>query len=191
MLLDDDFDALLDEDPEAALRAARSAVAEDPESPDAHYALGLACEALGHEAEKVSAFLEVLRLESRDAESLPRWIEDLVYEEGKATIEGLPAEMRHRLGPVTVLVEPLPGEDIVKGGFDPRLLGFFDGATLEEQRGLDAPAVPTRIVLFSYNLAAAFDDEAELRAEVAVTVLHEIGHFFGLDEDDMKRLGLD
>jgi predicted Zn-dependent protease with MMP-like domain len=191
MLLDDDFDALLDDHPEEALRQAQRAVAEDPRSADAHYAAGLAFEALGRDADKVKSFLEVLRLESGDAEALPEWVEDLVYEEAKSTIEGLPADFRRRLGPVTVLVEPMPSEEIVRSGFDPRLLGFFDGATLEEQMGPDAPAVPTRIILFAHNLSATFEDEAELRDEVAVTVLHEIGHFFGLDEDDMERLGLD
>jgi predicted Zn-dependent protease with MMP-like domain len=191
MILDDDFNALLDDDPEAALSEARAAVAEDPESADAHYALGVAYEALEREKEKVEAFLEVLRIESKDAEEVPQWIEDVVYEEAKKTIEGLPAEFRERLGAVPVLVERMPSEEIVKAGFDPRLLGFFDGATLEAQEGPDAPPTPTRIVLFSFNLAAAFDDEDELRDEVAVTVLHEVGHFFGLDEDDMERLGLD
>jgi predicted Zn-dependent protease with MMP-like domain len=187
----DAFDALLDERPEEALREALGAVAEEPNSADAHYALGLAYEALGRASDQVKAFLDVLRLEAVEDGDVPEWIEDLVYDEGKRTIDGLPEDLRRRLGPVTVLVEPRPSEDIVKAGFDPRLLGLFDGATLEEQSGLDAPPTPTRIVLFSHNLAAAFDDEAELRAEVAVTVLHEVGHFFGLDEDDMERLGLD
>jgi predicted Zn-dependent protease with MMP-like domain len=191
MLLDDDFDALLDDDPEAALRTAKEAVAEEPESADAYYALGLAHEALGHEGEKVSAYLAVLRLDAAASDDVPPWVEELVYEEAKATVEGLPPEMRERLGAVTVLVEPLPSVDIVKSGFDPRLLGFFDGATLEDQRGLDAPPTPTRIVLFAHNLAAASEDEDALRHEVEITVLHEVGHFFGLEEDDMERLGLD
>jgi predicted Zn-dependent protease with MMP-like domain len=191
MILDEEFDALLESKPEEALGEAQRAVAEDPRSSDAHYALGLACATLGRDSEKVTAFLEVLRLDALSSHEIPSWVADLVYEEAKATIEGLPAEMRQRLGAVTVLVEALPGEDIVKSGFDPRLLGFFDGATSEEQGGLDAPATPTRIVLFSQNLADAVDDEDQLRDEVVITVLHEVGHFFGLDEDDMERLGLD
>jgi predicted Zn-dependent protease with MMP-like domain len=191
MLLDDEFDALLDERPEEALRQAQAAVADEPESPDAHYAVGLAYEALERESDKVKAFLDVLRLERLQFDDAPAWITDLIYEEAKRTIEGLPPDFRGRLGAVTVLVEPGPSEDIVKSGFDPRLLGFFDGATSEEQSGADVPPTPTRIVLFSNNLADAFDTEEELRAEVAVTVLHEVGHFFGLDEDDMVRLGLD
>jgi predicted Zn-dependent protease with MMP-like domain len=46
-------------------------------------------------------------------------------------------------------------------------------------------------VLFVNNLLADFPDDDTLREEVEITLLHEIGHYFGLDEDDMVRLGLD
>ena len=46
------------------------------------------------------------------------------------------------------------------------------------------------LVVYSHNHASAFEDETSLREEVRVTVLHEIGHFFGLDEDDLDDLGL-
>jgi predicted Zn-dependent protease with MMP-like domain len=52
-------------------------------------------------------------------------------------------------------------------------------------------AAPTRIVLYACNLLAEFPEAEDLREQVEVTVLHEVGHFFGLDEDDLERLGLD
>jgi predicted Zn-dependent protease with MMP-like domain len=54
----------------------------------------------------------------------------------------------------------------------------------------DIPA-PTRIVLYACNLLAEFPDPVDLQEQVEITVLHEVGHYFGLDEDDMERLGLD
>ena len=49
---------------------------------------------------------------------------------------------------------------------------------------------PSRIVIFSSNLLVDFPDPEELAVQVEITVLHEVGHYFGLDEDDMERLGL-
>jgi predicted Zn-dependent protease with MMP-like domain len=53
-----------------------------------------------------------------------------------------------------------------------------------------APA-PTRIVLYTENLLSLAEDDASLREEVETTVLHELGHFFGMEEEDLERIGLD
>lgn len=188
---DDEFERLLDTDPNAALEQALAWLEEEPESGDAHYAAGLAYEALERHAEKVRAFLEVLRLDARDPIEGVADAERIVHDEAEKVLGGLPAEIRDRLGPVAILVEPRPSSHLVEDGFDPRLLGFFDGATFEELTGPDAPPTPTQIRLFVENLTALASDETTLRREVGVTVLHEIGHFFGLDEDDMVRLGID
>jgi predicted Zn-dependent protease with MMP-like domain len=101
--------------------------------------------------------------------------------------------IEERLGPVAILIEPRPSRELVEEGIDARILGLFEGATSEELSGPDAPLTTTRILVFSHNLGDAFagEPEAKLRAEVRVTVLHEVGHFFGLEEDDMERLGLE
>ena len=64
-----------------------------------------------------------------------------------------------------------PSRDLVEDGFDPRLLGLFDGATSAELESADVPATVTRIVIYSHNHASAFEDEACLREEVRVTVV--------------------
>jgi len=74
---------------------------------------------------------------------------------------------------------------------DPRSLGLFEGPSDRERSLGEASDRPTRIVLYSANLLGSSDDADELRYEVEVTVRHEIGHFFGLEEDDLERLGLD
>lgn len=187
----DDFERLLDEDPELALEEALSWIAEEPDSSDAHYAAGLSYEALDLERDKVREFLEVLRLDAESSELPISGHEQIICEEVEATLADLPDALHVRLGALAILVEPRPSRELVSEGLDPRILGLFDGATSEELSGPDAPPTTTRIFVYSHNLASAFLDEASLRHEVAVTVLHEVGHFFGLEEADMERLGLD
>lgn len=178
-------------DPEAALAEALSWIDEEPENPDAHYEAGLAYEDLDEELARRREFLEVLRLDSLSDAAPQAEYETIICDEVEATLAELPPEISERLGAVTVLVEPRPDREAVKDGVDPRLLGLFEGATSEELSGSDAPLMATRIQIFSHNLASAFQDERSLRDEVRITVLHEIGHFFGLEEEDMERLGLD
>lgn len=186
----EEFERLLDRDPHAALEQAREWVADEPEAADAHYALGLAYEALELEREKVASFVRVLELDARDDGAPIRDYERIIVDEVEATLATLPAEFREKLGPVAILVELRPSRDLVEDGFDPRLLGLFDGATSAELTSTDTPPTVTRIVIYSHNHASAFEDEPSLREEVRITVLHEIGHFFGLDEDELDDLGL-
>lgn len=179
------------EDPEAWLAEALSWIADEPDSADAHYEAALAYEALERESDRRREMLSVLSLDARSEPQLPPSYDDVIYDEVEQTLGELPPHLAERLGPVTVLVEPRPSRALVESGVDARLLGLFEGATSEELSGAQAPLTTTRILIFSHNLRAAFDDAEQLRAEVRVTVLHEIGHFFGLDEDDMERLGLD
>lgn len=186
----DEFERLLDLDPRAALAEAQDWVAHEPEAADAHYALGLAYEAVQSEREKVASFLRVLELDARDDSAPIDDYERIILEEVGTTLSELPEKFTELLGAVAILIEPRPSRDLVEDGFDPRLLGLFDGATSAELGSADTPATATRIVIYSHNLASSFEDEASLRDEVRVTVLHEVGHFFGLDEDDLDRLGL-
>ncbi|MCA9618041.1 MAG: metallopeptidase family protein [Myxococcales bacterium] len=178
--------------PRHALPALRDAVSLDPDDADARHALARACEESGHLEEAIKHFLVVRRLdEARDAELGVGSEEDLDFIEHVAfeVIERLPAELRDRLRSIPVILEPRPAEAIVEEGFDPRALGLFDGPPI----GSDEPSgtLPPRIVLFSTNLLASYPEREELEKQVAITILHEVGHYFGLDEADMERLGLD
>lgn len=180
----------LELDPEQALAEALAWLEREPHEADAHYEAGLAYEALGELRESTREFLEVRRLDSQQPEAPLPGYQDIIYSEVERTMASLPVDFRERLGAVTILVEPRPSRALVEEGLDPRMLGLFDGATAEELASGDGPPAPTQILIFSHNLASAFADEASLREEVAITVLHEIGHFFGLEEADMDRLGL-
>jgi predicted Zn-dependent protease with MMP-like domain len=71
---------------------------------------------------------------------------------------------------------------------DPDLYGLYEGVPLPE-RGDWAGALPDRIRIFRLPLVESFPDPAELEAEIRITVLHELAHYFGLDEERLDQLG--
>jgi len=78
-----------------------------------------------------------------------------------------------------VVVDDLPELDAVREGEDPDVLGVYEGATAMD-RGL-----PERIVLYQRNHEHVAATKADLEQEVTETMRHEIGHHFGMDEDEL------
>jgi predicted Zn-dependent protease with MMP-like domain len=72
---------------------------------------------------------------------------------------------------------------------DELLLGLYHGRPRDERSVLDSGVMPDVIYIFQEDVEDASDDEAELVEQVRITVLHEIGHHFGMDEDDLDALG--
>ena len=72
---------------------------------------------------------------------------------------------------------------------DELLLGLYHGRPRDQRSVLDSGVMPDVIYLFQEDIEDASDDEAELVEQVRVTVLHEIGHHFGMDEDELDALG--
>jgi predicted Zn-dependent protease with MMP-like domain len=172
-----------------AVSELKLALESDPEFADAHYSLGLLMEELGDKATAVHHFLRTRALDARlDKERDPDEKAEIerIERAARETIDGLPDEFGERLRSVPILLEPRPSRSLVEGGFDPRAYGLFEGP----EHGRDDVPAPTRIVLFTANLLANFPPD-ELEDQVETTVLHEVGHYFGLDEDDMQRLGLE
>ena len=99
----------------------------------------------------------------------------------RAALDELPGEIAAGLRNVAVVVEEENAED-------PDLYGLFEGVPLTEG-GPDAGELPNRIAIYRRPLEADFPDEDELREEIRITVLHELGHYFGLDEDRLAELG--
>ncbi|MCH7892312.1 MAG: metallopeptidase family protein [Gemmatimonadetes bacterium] len=71
------------------------------------------------------------------------------------------------------------------------LLGLYAGIPLEDKGLAGDQVLPDRIYIFRDNLVKMCESREELIAEIRVTVLHEIGHHFGLDEDRLEALGYD
>lgn len=103
--------------------------------------------------------------------------EDVVRE----ALDSLPAELAAGLRNVAVVLEDEDPDD-------PELYGVFEGIPLTE--GGPGPGdLPNRIAIFRRPLEDDFPEVDELREEIRVTVLHELGHYFGLDEDRLAELG--
>jgi predicted Zn-dependent protease with MMP-like domain len=105
-------------------------------------------------------------------------------------LEELPARARELLEGVPMVVAELPAETDVEAGIDPRALGLFSGTAYPDQSNLGGQPGLTQILLFRRNLERVAGDEDELREEVRATLLHETGHFFGMDDADLEDAGL-
>lgn len=71
----------------------------------------------------------------------------------------------------------------------PHILGLYEGVALTERTNDFSGFIPDTITIYRRPLMEFCDSEEELIEQVRVTVMHEIGHYFGLDEDDLERLG--
>ena len=89
-------------------------------------------------------------------------------------LDSLPPELARGLDNVAVVVEE-------ENADDPDLLGLF-----EEQ-----PYMPAKISIYRLPLEASFPDPRELEQEIRITVLHELAHYFGIDEERLDELGYD
>jgi predicted Zn-dependent protease with MMP-like domain len=96
-------------------------------------------------------------------------------------LASLPAELREAIRNVEISVEDEDPDD-------PGVFGLYEGVPLPE-RGDWAGAIPDRIRIFRLPLVESFSDPAELEAEIRITVLHEVAHYFGIDEDRLDDLG--
>lgn len=106
-------------------------------------------------------------------------------------LDELPDEFRERMENVVVVVEDYPSAEDAESTEVPRdeLLGLFHGVSrLDQGWSNGAPdGLPERIVLYKRNIEAICSTEKELVEEIRLTVLHEIGHYFGLSEEDMEK----
>ena len=98
-------------------------------------------------------------------------------------LDGIPDEIARLVRNVVVLVEADAPED------DPDLLGLYDGIALTERWGDPVMELPDRIFVFRNNLLDMCDSVEELEEEVRITVVHEIAHHFGIDDDRLQDLG--
>ncbi len=99
-----------------------------------------------------------------------------------------PQEFRSRIRNVAVLVEDLPpNQSSAQSGQQRRLLlGHFHGVPTTKKSIFDLPTGPDYIVLYQKNIEAVCSSEAEVCEQIRLTVIHELGHYFGLDEEQLK-----
>jgi predicted Zn-dependent protease with MMP-like domain len=179
---------------DAAQRAAEKSNAEQ-ENSDASAILCRLAERAGKMAE---ADRLAQRAHGLDPDNFPlpfRVSEEEFRQVVSEALDELPDQFRRALdGDVAVLVEPVPPVEVLsseKPPLDPELLGLYVGVSLPERTpNSSVPGLPDRIYLFQHNLEHEAGDRRELLEQIAITVYHEVGHYFGFDDDQLEELDL-
>lgn len=114
-------------------------------------------------------------------------LEEMAAAEIEATIAELPGPLRERAEKLALTFEKYPGDDLEEG-IAPDTLGFFTGGEFSDE---EMVPIPPQIMMFTGNLWEFSEGDEEIYGEeVRKTFLHELGHFFGLSEDDLDKRGL-
>jgi predicted Zn-dependent protease with MMP-like domain len=124
-----------------------------------------------------------------DRERFVRLVEEI--------LDAVPAEFRKRIHNLAVLVEDRPRKRLsrkTRGSTqrpgskktDTVVLGIFQGVPATKRSVFDLSAGPDRIVLYQKNIEAVCSTEAQIRHEVKQTILHELGHYLGMDEAQLR-----
>ena len=107
-------------------------------------------------------------------------------------VSALPEEFLSRLDNVEIVVEDFPSLEVqqtegLESPYD--LLGYYEGVPLTERDTADCGWLPDRITVFQKPLEAICTSRNELIEEVQRTVVHEVAHYFGIEEDRIAELG--
>jgi predicted Zn-dependent protease with MMP-like domain len=96
-------------------------------------------------------------------------------------LDGLPEDLGTRMRNVAVTVEHDPGP--------PGLLGLYQGVPLTSRTSAYAGVLPDRITIYRQAICAICRSEGEVAEQVRRTVIHEVGHYFGIDDKRLRELG--
>jgi predicted Zn-dependent protease with MMP-like domain len=109
-------------------------------------------------------------------------------DEALATI---PPKFREALQNIAIVVEDVPTPDLLaEVGIEPpdTLLGLYQGTPLTERPWAHGNALPDKITIFQLPIEEASDDEDDLVVAIGETLIHEIGHYFGLSEEEIEAI---
>jgi len=108
-------------------------------------------------------------------------------------VNDLPSPFAEKMRNVEIVVEDEPTiEQLESHELDPEedtLFGLYEGVPLPDREHNFGMMLPDRITIFYFPLIESFDTPGEIREEIRKTVIHEIAHFFGLDDDEIEDLG--
>jgi predicted Zn-dependent protease with MMP-like domain len=109
-------------------------------------------------------------------------------------INRIPGQIREHLANVTITVQKRPSREMLDElgmTSDAPPLGLYEGASLLERSVLEPPLYPGTIFIFQEPLEQMCDTREELEREIEITVVHEVAHFLGIEEDRLAELGYD
>jgi predicted Zn-dependent protease with MMP-like domain len=108
-----------------------------------------------------------------------------------AALAGIPKEFREALENIAIVIEDAPSAaQLREVDIEPpdTLLGLYQGTPLTERSWSQAAMLPDKITLFQRPLEDASEDEDDLVVAVGETLIHEIGHYFGLSEEEIEEI---
>ncbi len=180
---------------ETAERELKAVAQDEPDEPWAHHYLGLLAERRGDLREAKKRFERAQRL-SPDEFPPPVRLSDQEFDRAlEAAVEKLPHHVKKYLENVTISVEDIPQEeDLVSSRppLSPTILGVFRGTPVGERSVSNAyDHFPASIVLYQRNLERFARSREELIEQIGITLMHEVGHLIGLDEEDLWERGLE
>ena len=179
-----------------ALEAAIEATRLHPKDGDLIYTLAMALEVTGQNEAADLSYKEAARLSPQVYFEPYRVSRDSFDSIAFGYFEALPVAVRDSLGRVHIEIYDSPLDVEVAEGetqLPPLLLGLFEGYSRADE-SIENPwssAFPARIYLFQKNIERACPDVEELKRQINITLLHEIGHFLGLNEEELESRGLD
>lgn len=109
-------------------------------------------------------------------------------------LDRIPADFQSAMKNIAIVVKDRPGPE-AEEDFDEEeegvLYGLYQGIPLPERTADDSGTMPDMIFLYQKCLEEDFPDRQDLVREIEITLVHELAHYFGFDEDDLKRYGYD
>lgn len=172
----------------------RRALLSEPDWAEAHYWLGRVLEWRGRYPEAMVSFQKAAALD-KDAYEVPQRLpEDDLDAVVHDAIEPLPPRIKRALDDVAILVEEYPTEELLRESdppLPPDLLGLFSGTAHADRSSGSSGATPGTIHVFRRNIEHFGSERDEVVDELRITLLHEIGHALGMDEDELHALGLE
>ena len=165
----------------------------EPEDPHGHHLSALLSERRGEFARAEEEERMAHRLAPESYPLPPRFTSVEFDAAVDAAVGELPAKFRERMGNLAVIVDDVPSDRLL-GTLEnpsPGILGLFVGTPLPMKSLGDIPAPPDAVYVFKRNLERICESPEELVEEIRITLLHEVGHFLGLDEDQLEESGYD
>jgi len=106
-------------------------------------------------------------------------------------VESIPQQFRDHMRNIAVVVEDEPSDELLdEMGIEPpgTLLGLYQGTPLTERPWDYGNQLPDRVVLYQGPIEDASDDDDDVMVCIGETLIHEVGHYFGFDEDELEEI---
>jgi predicted Zn-dependent protease with MMP-like domain len=179
-----------------AQEAFEEVLKDEADEPWAHHYLGLLAERRGDGKEARKRFARAQALAPEEFPPPVELGEEAFDKAVEDAVKALPGHVKEYLDNVTIAVEDIPKDEDLLGEsppLSPCILGVFRGSPVGERHSIlgGFDPYPASIVLYQRNLERFAKTREELIEQIGITVMHEVGHLMGLDEDDLWQRGLD